>query len=428
MKRPLILNIIILFCLYVCLAAGCGRDITTINSETTGIQTATTTKVSESNVTETTTTNNSTTTSSTETTISDLRYQLIVIGDQLVLIPAMLEDYSYALSENEVNLVWRYDEIEKNWVVIKWSIMKSNSVTGKFITDEQSSTFDIYRFVIGDFIGYHLRNAEAAHDNMEQRLFEDLITGKPVFQQRSKNYTILQIFEDLYAIDDTGNLKMISKRKIDSYDFDTIQKKGQGDLFRWYWTSQPVCCPQNNSIYYLSAREGQFYSIWQIDLEQNTEKRFGKDVAIELLGLSENQLITIMNPDKSEFYSKLISVTDPNIFTPLAEQSWKAYSGHLYNCEGNSLILEYLERQIKIESSIVYQPMLFDDHIAWFSAQREVNEIRLLRLDLNKKTVSSISTVRMNTLSGWQDVFANITTSEMTISQAAEQGTRVTID
>lgn len=422
MKNNVKLFLILLSCLCLCMPVGC-------NHETTGDQTTNTTKANETSTVKTTTeTSGTTVPSSVEPSDPDLKLQLIVVGDQLVLIPAMLEDYTNALAKGEEDLIWRYVENTQTWESISWDVQKCQSVTGQFYNDEQTSTFDIYRMQIGDFVGFHLRNKEAASDEMARRLLEDLITGVPIFQSRSKDFTILQIFEDLYAIDKDGNLRMISGRKIDIYNYDTIQKKGQGDLFRWYWTSQPTCCPQNNAIYYLSSREGLFYSIWQIDLDKNTEKRFGKDVAIELHGSSDSQLIAVMNPDNSEYYSKQISLSDPASFTPITERSWQSYSGRLFKNDGNMLFLEYPDVQIKVNASIAYQPMLLGESITWFSAQSKVNEISLIRLDLDKKMVSPKTTARMNTLTEWQAIMREIIGAEMTLMQAAEQGFKISID
>jgi len=357
---------------------------------------------------------------------NEVPMQLIAIQGRLMLIPSPAS----AMNASGVQAVtFLLSNDRTAWTPAPYSASKIDSVTGRYYRDEQESTYDIYQVKIGDLTGYSAYNSSNFVADMENEIMRCLIQNQPVIQPRSKDYTIMQIFDALYAVGADGILKMISKRKIDSYDYSTISKEGAGDLFAWHWVYQPVCSTRDNLIFYLSSREKQFYSIWELNIDEGIEKRIEKDVALELKGVGAQQLIVIMNPNKSEFYGKMISTSNPMSFVAMTDEirEWQSSNGWLYRRNETNLILKNGEKQVEIDAGSAFAPLLLEDDILWMEFQSLKPKRDYMRIDLKKNVYSIISASKYNSLQGWKQFLTDLSLNEIPFDQAAAHGIKIVL-
>jgi hypothetical protein len=354
----------------------------------------------------------------------DMILQICEINGQLLLIPAPgqiqndidQEIYTYYLAEDQ-----------KTWLSEVYSAEKTDTITGRSFRNSHDSTFDIYQVSIGMQAGYALQNTVEQTDDVQNELLFKLIQGQPIILPESKDYAIALVFDDLYAIDANGKARMISSREVGPYNYATIEKKGVGDLFAWEWTWQPVCCNENNIVYYLSSRANEFYSIWKLDLDHNLEERFSEDVAMTLSGVGSDWLIAVMNPDESDYSEKLISVQDPEIDKPLAEDEWLSFDNWIYHKEGTNLILEQGNTHIEIDAGVEYKPLYIREDLIILAHTDYFRNMEFLALHLDSRTFSVQKTNGNGTINDWQLLMNKIYDENTSFDLAGANGIQISV-
>ncbi|MDW7655724.1 MAG: hypothetical protein SCM11_00975 [Bacillota bacterium] len=385
----------------VLLFAGCSNT----NSSTADATTQTSSNPSTTGSASESTSATSVTSSQSEGTTKDqlepkeVILQMCEINGQLLLIPALGQIqndidqgiYTYYLAEDHIT-----------WLSAVYSVEKTDSITGRSFRDSQDSTYDIYQVSIGALTGYTVHNTAEQTANVQNELLFKLIQGQPVLLPESKEFAIAKVFDDLYAIDSNGKARMISSREIGPYNYAIIDKKGIGDLFAWEWTWQPVCSSENNTVYYLSSRGNEFYSIWKLDLDQNVEERFGEAVALSLTGVGSDWLIAVMNPDKSQYLAELIYVINPEIYTPFDENEWQSFGSWIYRLAGTNLILELGNTHVEVDAGIAYKPFYIMDDLIILAYIDYFRNMEFLALHLDSRTYSVQKINGEGTIDEWR--------------------------
>jgi len=353
-----------------------------------------------------------------------INFRIFAPHDRMMLIPTSVPDYDQGIANGDTLFFLLSDDMT-TWEPVTCTASKIGSVTGQLFYEEQDTTVDIFQMKIGDWIGYYQRNSELKQDNIERRM---LLDDNLICEPRSKDYTVMQIFNDLYAVGVDSRLKMVSSRKIKSYDYDTISKEGIGDLYGWSWISYPVCSIKDNLVFYLTAREKEFYSIWELDLDSGAEKRFGKDIAFRLNGVGNNQLIAFMDGDHSDTYGKLISTSDAKSFAEMTDNGWASSNGWLFNQDEMNLKFESGDIQLETNTGRAFYPLLLKDNILWLAELSPIiSKLQYIRIDLKNATYSITSAGYHNTMDGWNKYLFDLNLNELPIEQAASHGIRIVL-
>ena len=410
----------------VLLFAGCSNtngstaDVTTQTSSNP----STTESASESTSATSTTSSQSEGSTTSQVEPEEVILQMCEINGQLLLIPApgqILIDtdqdiHAYYLAEDHLT-----------WLSEVYFVEKTDSITGRSYRESQDSTYDVYRVSIGTFTGYTLENTAEQTANVQNELLFRLIQGQPIILPESRDFAIAKVFDDLYAIDSNGKAHMISSREVGPYNYSIIDKKGIGDLFAWEWTWQPVCSSENNTVYYLSSRENEFYSIWKLDLDQNVEERFGEAVALTLSGVGSDWLIAVMNPNESQYPAELISVKDPEIYTPFDEDEWQAFDSWIYRLAGTNLVLERGNTHIEVDAGIAYKPFYIMDDLIILAYTDYFRNMEFLALHLDNRTYSAQKTNGHGTIDEWQLLMNKIYEENTSFDQAGANGLQISV-
>lgn len=353
----------------------------------------------------------------------EINFKLYAPHDRIMLIPAAVPDYDRGLANGDVLFYLLSDDMT-GWEPAACTVTKIGSVTGRMHYEAQDSTIDVFQIKIGGWTGYYQRKSDLMQDNPARRI---LLDEYLVCEPRSKDYTVMQIFSDLYAIGADGTLKMASSRKTGGYDYNTAPKEGIGDLYGWSWISNPVCNIKDNLVFYLTAREKLFYSIWQLDLENGAEKRFGQDIAFRLDGIGNNQLIASMDGDHSKTYGKLISTSDPKSFTEMADHGWSSSSGWL--CfKKNDGDLKFINDniQLEIDPDRSFYPLFLNDDVIWLAElSPSINRIQYMKIDIGRSVFSIINAGYHNSLKGWEQFLGDFKSNELPLGQASDKSVRI---
>jgi len=354
-------------------------------------------------------------------------YRLLVTDRQFLLIPASLPMYDQARSTGAAP-VWTLND-QMQWQPADYDVRKVLSITGRNGYETEDWILDIFQVQIGSWTGCCLRRSDRPQDNPSDRILGEIISNELEFAPRSKDYSIVQVFDDLYAVDSQGTVQMISRRHIDGFDFAAAEKKGIGDLFAWYWTSSPVCSPLDNRIFYLTAREQEFYTIWAIDLDKQTESRFGRDTVIRLDGSGSGQLIAYLDQDAAgDPFGKLIDTGNAGQYTLLADKEWEARDGWLYRRDDNRLTLQSANWQVVLETETSYSPLLLGSDILWLSyTEKSWPYMEFLRVDLVKQTCAAAALTGSVTLDDYRQLLKDLESGSLSFDQAAASGISIAV-
>lgn len=347
-------------------------------------------------------------------------FQLIALQGRLFLVPA----------PGQVNPdmnCWMIADDEKSFEKAQWSLSQIDSVAGRLPFSDEDITYNVYQLKIGDWTGYNMRFEGQSLDEVNMLVVDEMISDILYMAPRCKDYAIMPIFDDLYAIDSDGNLKMISQRQVGPYDYESIDKQGVGDLYPWVWADSPVCSPYANTVYYRTSRDGQFYSIWEIDLDQKNERRFSQDVALQLIGNGNSQIIVAMDPDRSDAFVKLISTADPKVFSAVDDLEWQSMAGWIYRNDQTKITLKGLNRQIEVDVGAVLQPLVLKEREIWLASRISLNETYYLRIDLVNQRYSSITVSSKNDLANWHQLLTDLDQGERPLDQVASDGISIVI-
>ncbi|MDD4327698.1 MAG: hypothetical protein PHN99_07505 [Eubacteriales bacterium] len=347
--------------------------------------------------------------------VGSIMYQLFAQHGKFMLKPASSNDYNVG-KLNGTDLFYQLSEDGDEWEPADSSVTRMGSVTGHSFYEDTDSTYYVYKVPIGDWIGYCKRPANEDQDEIERRiLIEDNYGSGLEFGQKTLDHTVLQIFDDLYSIGSDDVLKMASSRVTGQYDYAVIDKTGIGDFLGWSWIKDPVCDPYSDSVFYLTSREGEFYNIWKLDLGDGTENRHSDDDTLNLKGLGDGKLIAFLDQiTVNDPFGKLISLTDPGIFTVLTDKNWNGTNGWLYLDQGLSG-LRFIKGDDEYDVDLTYESfMVFagEKHI-WIVDYATANGPQNYhRIDTDKKIISSaISSSRMR-IEGWNDLLISLAEHE----------------
>lgn len=354
---------------------------------------------SESNSSE----SNASQSSSSESTI---KYQLFSYDGHIMLKPATVDDYLIG-SMNGSSLYYELKDDGKSWEAVECDITKIGEVTGHSYYEDEDSTIEVFKVTVGGWTGYCKRDSREPQDEIERRIMlEDNHSGLD-FEQRTKNFAVMQIFDDLYAIGSDDVLKMVTSRTSGLFNYETINKEGVGDLFPFSWVRNHVCDSENDLVFYLTSRENEFYTIWKLDLTDNSEEHFGQDVSPLLKGIGDDKLIALCDPDTSEEpFGKMISIYDPYTFETIADNNWEAINGWLYHDDDHGeLTIRRDEYEIGVElSDYGFQVYPTDEEIWIVNYVSQTGPLEIFRINLSDSSISSRTASYTMTISGWNDV------------------------
>jgi hypothetical protein len=355
---------------------------------------------------------------------NEMDYKFDVSHNRILLLPASLDAYNMGKKTNE-SLFWELSEQQMQWNPVEYSVHKICSLTGRSWYDSEDSSYDVYQVIIGGWINYCLIQ-ESQMLPIEQQILLDYFMNGQKFVPKCKDFWIIKVYDDLYSIDVQGDIQKISQRHVGGFDYETIEKQGIGDLFSWEWIGEWACSPQSNRIFYLTSREKSFYSIWCIDLDQKTESRFCQDIAYQMPGIGNQQLVVILEQKKAgDPFGKLISVTDPSQFSVIGDNEWVTGNGWLYRQDGARFTLQYQGKKIEIAMNIKdeFLPLKLSSDILWLGYNRNNGQnMDVLRIDLQNQVCSTDGLSKTSQFADYQMLLSDMKSSEMTYAQAADKG------
>jgi hypothetical protein len=346
-----------------------------------------------------------------------INYSMLHVDDNVFLVPSTLHELQTLRESGETVTMWKLAAELDRWEPIEWSASKIASIHGPEERNMQDLVVDVYSFEIGSSTFYQIWDKPLLEGDLAGQLLDATVwhTG-PGFALHSKDYTIFKAFDDIYAIDDKGTIRMITSRKIEEYDYATIPKKGMGDVYRWEWAGIPACSKEDNRIFYLSSREGNFYSIWVVDLDHGTERRFGHDLVIELKGIGDGQLLAY---GVEHMYSTL----DAEETTEKGD--WYAQDGWLCKKVNGLLLMKNNGIQIEVQSNSKYSPWTFQEDVIWLS--RTGIGRGYLCINTRDQTCSVVNLIPDKTFSNRTQFLEDLTQGKMTWAEAAGKGTSIKV-
>ncbi|MEA4888682.1 MAG: hypothetical protein VB070_04360 [Clostridiaceae bacterium] len=412
-------KMIIVFMIVLCLS-GCTEKPTTVQT-TESISTPS--SQSTANPTEATT-------QATESTQKEIELKLDISHNRMLLVPASLDHFNEG-SKSKKPLFWELSEQQMQWNEVSYSIKKISSISGRYWYDSEEISYDVYQVIIGDWTNYCLIQESQILPVDQQILLDFMINGQE-FVPKSKDFWIMQVGDDLYSIDIQENIQKISQRQVGGFDYETIEKKGIGDLFSWEWIGQWACSQDDNKILYLTSREQSFYSIWCIDIDKKTESRYCQDVAVQINGIGNQQLVAILGQEKTgDPFGKLISTTDVSQFEVINDNEWSTKNGWLYRQDGNQITMQNQRKKIEIaiNKKDVFYPIQLSSDMIWLVYNRDNNQnMDILYVDLKTQVCSTGHISGIKTITDYQKLLTDMKSGEMTFLQAADKGVMIKID
>ena len=231
--------------------------------------------------------------------------------------------------------------------------------------------FDVFRVTIGGWTEYIIRKGNLLLSDPSVRVLSSIYSADFTKAMHTSDHVVLQISDDLYTIDADDEIRMVSHRTVGGYDYKTADKNGVPDLYAWEWIWQPVCSPKDNIVRYLTSREGEFYSVWALDLDSGEEKNTGSGTAITL----ENSIFGI-----SDYGIWVVEKSDGKI---------SLSSG---------------ERDFAIEADEAYTVFAGQDY-AFFAIGGVGNDKAFIKCaNLTDETITDAWYDQMMTISGWEEL------------------------
>ncbi len=329
-------------------------------------------------------------------------YRLFLKDGITMLMPDSPKEYE-SIKEKNGTLFYQLDPDSNEWAAVTASVMKFDSISGHSYNETTDRTIDIYQVKIGDWSGYCKRRKNYSQTNLLRRILYNEDGYNAGFEQRTKDYTLLQIFDDLYTIDDDHVLKRVTSRNISGYDYDTIEKNNVGDLFQWSWVIQPVTSLQDNRVFYLTSREGSFYNIWYLDLDTETEGKYCTDIALDLVGAGSGRFIAYLDQDVSPVFGKLLSSTDTQDTTEISEKHWKANDGLIYFADDSSTQILHQNQLYLLNAGEDHSVHAFGNTgVILENIYTSGSKTDLIYLDLSQARFSTLNVPVSDSLTSWQ--------------------------
>ncbi|MHB1453244.1 MAG: hypothetical protein ACYCYM_04730 [Saccharofermentanales bacterium] len=313
----------------------------------------------------------------------------------------------------------------REWEAASYTVRKIGGITEKNFRDDKEKTADIYKMDFGSWNCYAIVYSGSFTGSIEEHLIGALVSGnRNDILPRSKDYAIVQYFNDIYAIDRNDGIRRISSHSIPPYDFDTISRQSLPNGFDWYWTYYSVCNPSNNKIYYLTSREQTSYAIWQIDLDADTERKFCKDLAISLHCNTDKYLSIVMNSFTSDLYGKLLSIDDPTSFESMTNEFYD--STHEFWYSGGNWMYRFHDRKLSLDNGSIrisfdpqpgFTPLSLGNDQLWFYFSRNSSITEIMRTNLSDNTYSTCPVKAAGTIAEWEELLNRINVDQEPISE-----------
>ena len=218
----------------------------------------------------------------------------------------------------------------------------------------------------------------------------------------------------------TCALPILSSRITGQYDYSAISKESAGDLYAWSWVRSPLCSPDSDLVFYLTSREGSFYSIWVLDLKRGTEERFCEEISPSIRGIGDQKLIAISDPDQAgATFGRLISTSDPEVFEAVNDNNWSAVNGWLFHDNdpgGVTLLKGQYELNVDL-SEYSFQIQVVGTDIWIINDVLQNGPPEYIILDPISGSFSSARSAYEMTLKGWSDLLEDLNDNEVPIGE-----------
>lgn len=352
-----------------------------------------------------------------------LLYQIAQVNGQLLLIPTPDSFHRVDLA-GEISFTYLLSEDGSGWIPADYSVQKTGTVKEKDYGDGAEKAVDIYKMSFGGWSCHAALYTDDFTGSIEEYLLGELVEGRtsdilPV----SKDYAILQFFNDIYSIDQNGTIQRISSHSIPPYDFDTIRREPLPDGLEWRWTYYAVCNPTDNIIYYLTSREQTSYAVWQIDLDAGTERKLCKDLALSIHCSTAQYLSIVMNPSGSSLYGKLLKVDDLDTFEGMSvaefnasQEFWFSGGGWMYRYDGPVLVMDNGDVRISTNPQLGFTPLCLGDDRLWIYIALESAEAEILTINIKDGRSSHTSIKPADTIEGWRGLLDDLKAKAIPIS------------
>ncbi len=248
--------------------------------------------------------------------------KLVCGRDKLMLWPADLpvaEEYA----QGEAGYFYVLNEASFEWEPAVFSAEKIGNIEGKTYDSEDLVKLDVFEVTAGGWTDYYYRDEGSGEAGLTEKVLAEIFQEEAFKAMHTQDYAVIHVLDNIYVIDDNNEIRMASHRTVGGFDYDTADKTGKPDLFAWEWIWQPVCSPEDNVVIYLTSREGEFYSVWSLDLDTGEEKNTGREVTSRLNttdGLPDNGSWILEKADGKIFFRsspKSVSVDADEAFTVL---------------------------------------------------------------------------------------------------------------
>jgi len=362
---------------------------------------------------------------------AEINQSLFMNGGHVLLLPNSMQEYETALNQGSTAF-WELNQVDMTWSEAEFSVRLVASITSHAWYETDDKNTDVYLVRIGQWIGcckLDSTGLQALTDDLasERLILENMFFNGLQFELSSKDYFILQIFDDLYSVDSKGTVNMISKRSVGGYDYNTADKKGIGDLYGWLWTSDFACSPADNRVFYLTSRESKFYTIWMIDIDEGTESLYSDLLADRLYGIGNRYLIArIIQEVQGDPPGALISTTDNQQVIPITgsdweEGRWDALDGNLYRVTNEGTEIWSPDKRLIVDDGSEVNVLQIHDNVIWLSGKI------LMRIDIETQTCQLARFSGLRTISGYRSFLEQMKENQLSYTEAEAQGILIKI-
>ena len=359
-----------------------------------------------------------------------VNYILSTIHNDMLLMPQSGDDLYDMIEKNEKYIFWTVTEW--NYIIkpAELKVNKIGEITGKRYYESNETTYHIYKIELGDLVFYDRFDRPLDEQYKIRKIAGYIHGGKyngwDISNQKTRDYTIMLLFDDLYAIDKEDGIRMITSRNIGGFNYESIEKIGVGDIIPWVWVDKPYASQLSNWLCYLTSREGNFNNIWYISIDNGTEGKLTDDIAFRLYGTNSMEIAYMINSDSLIPQTMIRKLGGEAI--PVSDDIRNVWSekGALVLQGDDFLIIDMGNFEIRLDDRYEGFHPFYNNYGIWLSSRFEYGQPRTFIMINEGYWIFIFNDVTAKPIDEWYNFFRHSDDYKVHVDDIGEYGIEIT--